>query len=379
MQDTANGAGPRSTHWSHAMRSQEAFWREQAKIGTIWQLVGLTTSIERDGDWIRSTLGGRSIFVQRFKDEIRGFENVCVHRGFPLRTEEKGNGPIRCAFHHWQYDKSGRAVGIPKCEEMFGVQPRQLNARLQTLDVAICGILIFARFPSDRFQDSLEAYLGPGFDILKGLWSPSRAPLMKATDLKANWRLGHHISLDDYHVVAVHPTTFGRNGYLPIEAVKYYRFGRHSAYFYNADEQALHKMAEQCRDGTFRPGPYRILQFFPNLIAFVSRHDVWSYVGLQQYVPLAHDRTMLLTVAQDDAFPQTGLGLRKTMLRRLGQPVFRRMFWRTAQSIVQEDNDVCERMQSIVHQLDSPQIYGKHEQRIAWFEENYADVVGDPR
>jgi hypothetical protein len=58
------------------MRSQDGFRREQAEIGKIWQLVG---SIEHDKDWFRSTLGGRSIFVQRFKDEIRGVrECVCA-------------------------------------------------------------------------------------------------------------------------------------------------------------------------------------------------------------------------------------------------------------------------------------------------------------
>ncbi|CAH2407748.1 hypothetical protein MES5069_620058 [Mesorhizobium escarrei] len=70
--------GQPRTPWSQAMRSQDGFRREQAEIGKIWQLVGLMTSIEHDKDWFRSTLGGRSIFVQRFKDESRGFENVCA-------------------------------------------------------------------------------------------------------------------------------------------------------------------------------------------------------------------------------------------------------------------------------------------------------------
>jgi phenylpropionate dioxygenase-like ring-hydroxylating dioxygenase large terminal subunit len=358
------------------MRSQDSFWREQAEIGKVWQLVGLTTSVERDKDWFRSTLGGRSIFIQRFKDEIRGFENVCVHRGYPLRTEDKGNGHIRCGFHHWQYDQNGRAVGIPKCNEMFGVQPRDLNARLRTLEVATCGVLVFARFPSERFRESLEEYLGPGFDILKAMWVEGRSPYIRATDLKANWRLGHHISLDDYHIVAVHPTTFGKNGYLPLDAVKYYRFGRHSAYFYNADERALHQMAEECRSGTYRPDSYRIMQFFPNLIAFVSNGGV----GLQQYVPVAHDRTTLLTILQEDhPFPPADLGRRTTLVRRLARPLIRRRLQLLTQKIIQEDNAVCEHMQAIVHQLDRPQILGRQEERIAWFEENYADIVGDLR
>ena len=172
---------------------------------------------------------------------------------YPLRTEAHGSGPVRCGFHHWQYDENGRAVGIPKCKEMFGVQPRELDARLRPIEIALCGTLIFARFPSESHRDSLEQYLGPGFDILKSIWSGSQPTLRFTTSVKANWRLGHHISLDDYHIVAVHPKTFGKNGYMPPEVVKYYRFGRHSAFFYNADEQALTKMAEDCRNGNHQP------------------------------------------------------------------------------------------------------------------------------
>ena len=104
----------------------------------------------KDGDWFRATLGRRGVFVQRFGEELRGFENVCVHRFFPLRVENKGNGPIRCGFHHWQYNKDGLAVGIPKCKELFGITPRELGARLRTIDVAVCGSLIFGRFRDDE-------------------------------------------------------------------------------------------------------------------------------------------------------------------------------------------------------------------------------------
>ncbi|WP_188612341.1 aromatic ring-hydroxylating oxygenase subunit alpha [Chelatococcus reniformis] len=355
------------------------FWREQAEIGKIWQLVGLTTSVEREGEWFRSTLGGRSIFVQRFKDGLRGFENVCVHRGHPLRTEDKGNGPIRCGFHHWQYDQHGRALGIPKCNEMFGASPRELNARLRTLDVANCGILIFARFPNERFHEPLETYLGPGFDILRSLWSEGRSPYIWSTELKANWRLGHHISLDDYHIVAVHPSTFGKNGYLPQEVVKYYRFGRHSAYFYNADEKALQKMVEDCRNGTFQPDGYRIMQFFPNLVASVSPIGSACLAGIMQYVPVAHDRTRLFMIIQDYPRPAADQSRSRALVRRLKLPIILRSAQLMTRKIFKEDNAVCEHMQAIVHQLDRPPILGRQEERIGWFEENYADVVGDLR
>ena len=65
--------------------------------------------------------------MQRFGEQVRAFENVCAHRSFPLRTADKGNGPVVCGFHHWQYDGQGRAIGIPQCQELFGTTPQALS------------------------------------------------------------------------------------------------------------------------------------------------------------------------------------------------------------------------------------------------------------
>ncbi len=73
--------------------------------------------------------------------------------------------------------------------------------------------------------------MGPGLPILKhlaGQVSPSKAIYERV--VKANWRYMIDISLDDYHIVALHPSTFGKDGYLKPENVHYARFGAHSAY-----------------------------------------------------------------------------------------------------------------------------------------------------
>ena len=97
--------------------------------------------------------------MQRFGEDLRGFENVCAHRFYPLRTQDKGNGPIRCGFHPWQYNKDGLAVGIPKSQELYGQSPRELDARLKPVELATCGILIFGRFPAAEKAETLEQFL----------------------------------------------------------------------------------------------------------------------------------------------------------------------------------------------------------------------------
>jgi len=179
-------------------------------------------------------------------------------------------------------------------------------------------------------------------------------------------------SLDDYYIVAVHPTTFGKGGYMPPEVVKYYRFGQHSAFFYITDEQALVRMAEDCRNGDFQPDAYRILQFFPNLLVAIARHRSVDTAMLQQFVPISHDRTAVFTVLRD---PFINSGGRMATISWLALPVLRWLERWIVQRVLQEDRAVCEQMQSIVHQLDQPQMFGSQEQQVAWFEENYQEVV----
>src|SRR5258708_39945964 len=140
--------------WYRAVRDQQAFVREQQKLAHVWTFLGLARDLQRDGDWFTASLATRSVFVQRFGDDIRAFENVCAHRRYPLRHAARGNGPVICGHHHWQYNRDGLAIGIPVCSQVFGVLPHELNARLTPVEIARCGGLIFGRFASSAAAPS---------------------------------------------------------------------------------------------------------------------------------------------------------------------------------------------------------------------------------
>jgi phenylpropionate dioxygenase-like ring-hydroxylating dioxygenase large terminal subunit len=361
--------------WAVALSDPASFSREQTRLGFLWTLLGLITDIPNNGDWFRGTLGGRSVFVQRFDDSLVGFENVCAHRFFPLRTKDRGNGPIRCGFHHWQYNKEGVAVGIPKCVEMFGVTPRELNAKLTPVEIATCGILIFGRFAGARDTETLEQSFGESFSILQAMWSIKHAPYQIKAKIRANWKLLYHITLDDYHVVAVHPGTFGKEGYLPNDRVRYFHMGRHSAYFYGADGHELSKMADECRRGDYRPENYRIFQIFPNLLTVHFQAALNWYVLIQQYIPVAFDHTLSRSWFFQAPFPSVDRTWVHGLLRRLVAPFVRYVLPFYIQKIGNEDNRVCEQIQSVAHQIKKFPILGRHEERIAWFEEVFSTVM----
>lgn len=360
--------------WARALTDQAHFELERERLANIWTLVGLTNDLESDRSWFRATLGGRSIFIQRFGEVLRGFENRCAHRHFPLRTEEKGAGPIVCGFHHWRYDPEGRAVGIPMCSENYGMIPRELGAKLEPVEVATCGSLVFARFPSRGATESLDEFLGDGFAILQTVCNV-RTPRYVTRVIAANWKLSVEITLDDYHLVAVHPSTFGKGGYLKNDAFRYFQFGKHSAHFMGSDE-TMAEMATACRLGNYRPRRYRIFNIFPNLAISVFDASPYWYAFVQQFVPLAPDRTIWRGWFYP--LPVSGIEtLLKRGLRLLTEPVRAQIVRYYIRKIGNEDHTACERLQTVAHQVPGPALLGTQEERIGWFEDAYKQAMSD--
>lgn len=374
---------PRVPLWARAMTNEADFRAEQDKLGTLWSFLGFTPDIPEVNDWFRTTLGGRSIFIQRFEIGIRAFENRCAHRFFPLRTEAKGSGPVVCGFHHWRYNADGLALGIPKCQEMFGKTPRELDARLAPVEIELCGTMIFGRLTGGHVSGdgvTLKEWLGEGFDILTYL-SATPTPMRRIEKtVRAHWKLMMEISLDDYHIVAVHPTTFGKDGYLKQENVRYFRFGAHSAYIPGGEPGALRDIERECRERGYFPHRYRIFQFFPNLIVAVIRAvdylgETYWFLLVQNLIPEAHDRTRSLTQFFPLPFREKGPGWRQ-LARRLAMPWIALGFDYYTRKVHIEDNEACESLQSATGLINGPPVLAAHEERVKWFEEEYARILG---
>lgn len=79
-----------------------------------WIPCGRTTSLVADGAPQRITLLGRHYVAFRATDgRIGFFDEACPHRGVSLalaRNEECG---LRCIFHGWKFDVSGKVTEIP--------------------------------------------------------------------------------------------------------------------------------------------------------------------------------------------------------------------------------------------------------------------------
>jgi phenylpropionate dioxygenase-like ring-hydroxylating dioxygenase large terminal subunit len=334
----------------------DAFAAEQRALArACWQLVGITDDLAGDDAWIRRSLFGTDMFVQRFEGELRAFYNACAHRGFPLRREDAGSGPVKCGFHGWAYNRDGVPTTIPRNAELFGLSREQREAlALPAIRVDVIGRFVFAALGA---APPLGEYLGLYADILRAT-SGATGPLVfrDSAEIAADWTRHAEISLDDYHLSSIHGTTFGAGEPLPLNSAVYRRDGLHSCYLKRRDpDWSFDGFWRDIAAGQMDRTGYKIFNMFPGVVLATMR-DVCI---ASTVVPLSTNRSRVdnYVLAWRDA-PLTDDAA--AQITAYFTTVFR------------EDHAACERWH-----LGDPgrAVLGKLEERVGWFREAYVEVI----
>jgi phenylpropionate dioxygenase-like ring-hydroxylating dioxygenase large terminal subunit len=63
------------------------------------------------------TLLGEQLVLYRDAEGVTAFKDVCIHRGTALSLGWVTDGRLTCAYHGWQYDRTGACVKIPSLPE----------------------------------------------------------------------------------------------------------------------------------------------------------------------------------------------------------------------------------------------------------------------
>jgi phenylpropionate dioxygenase-like ring-hydroxylating dioxygenase large terminal subunit len=345
-----------------------AIEHERFAAAGIWHLLGLTSDIPGHDDWFTADIVGHSVFVQRFHNKIAAFENVCAHRFFPIRTEQRGHGTVRCGFHGWTYNAEGNAVAVPMCEELYGSTRAELGRKLLPVEIGICGGLIFGRLPAPpgdhALRPTLEAYLGAAEPALRRLTAALTPVGVIDMVVEANWKFCYHLTLDDYHIVAVHPETFGANGPVRPGSYRYFFDGEHSASFIHGDgvpEAAFPAYMEACKRGLPERAGYQIFQIFPNI--FVSFAGGVVCVG--RYTPLGSERTahrawfcQALEPGEAPFTPEQVTGCMEFARRNHA-----------------DDGTAAERLQMAARQIWMKPAFSAQEERVAYFDRAYGALI----
>ncbi|MGO9945710.1 MAG: aromatic ring-hydroxylating oxygenase subunit alpha [Steroidobacteraceae bacterium] len=173
-----------------------------------WQIVCHVNSIPKAGDYATLDLGGESVLVLRDRDgSIRGFHNVCRHRGARL-LDGAGNCPatITCPYHGWTYRHDGGLIGMPVRESFPGLDRSELGLKPVRVDIAMN--FVWVCLAGD--PPPVAKVWGQLADELLPYRLQDMVPLGPITEehWPVDWKLAMDNYLESYHVPIGHPGLF---------------------------------------------------------------------------------------------------------------------------------------------------------------------------
>src|SRR5258708_11480950 len=139
--------------------SSALFRREQRRIfRRCWQYVGLAAEVPNPGDFFTYTLGDLPVVILRdATGSLRGFANVCRHRGSQLVLETCGSRKtLQCHYHAWTYNLDGTLRAAPGAKDEPGFDTSQFS--LLPVQVEAWGPFLFVN--ADAHARPLAALLG---------------------------------------------------------------------------------------------------------------------------------------------------------------------------------------------------------------------------
>src|SRR5437870_9458682 len=292
--------------------SPEIFAQEQDRIfSTQWVLVGHQSQLPNAGDYFVAEVAEESLIIVRDKrGEIRGFCNVCRHRGSRLIENRKGqlSAAIQCPYHAWTYGLDGRLLGAPHMDDVPGFNKPDYS--LRPVNVAVWQGFIFVNLaeagPLTSILSQRERRKQDGFVSLEDWFAPlagkfsrwNLSSLRSAKrieyDVRANWKLIFQNYSECYHCLGVHPELSKISPYDSAE--NDLTEGPFLGGFMRiASDKSLTMSGNACAlpVGNFGNEDFRFVFYysiFPNML--LSLHP--DYVMVHQLQPQSAERTLIL-------------------------------------------------------------------------------------
>jgi len=269
-------------------------WEQQHLWEAAWVCAGRSEALSRPGDQTALRIGSDGILLVR--DEagaLRGFYNVCRHRGHELLAPGAcaHARAIRCPYHGWTYELDGRLRLAPRTGDLQAFDPAEHS--LSPARVAEWHGWVFVNASADA--PSFSEWVGQ-LDDLVCPYEPERLRIAasKSYEVAANWKLVHENYHECYHCPNIHPELCRVS---PHESGK--NMSSAGAWIGGRMDLMPHAVTMSL-DGASRGVPLRRLSpeqlrhvdyvgLVPNL--FISLHP--DYVLTHRLEPLAPDRTLI--------------------------------------------------------------------------------------
>jgi phenylpropionate dioxygenase-like ring-hydroxylating dioxygenase large terminal subunit len=171
-----------------------------------WQLVTETAKLDEPGDFQTETVGSVPIMLVRGRDkELRGFVNVCRHRGHLVASGCGNRATLQCPYHAWTYGLDGKLRAAPRSEAEADFDLEDYP--LLPIQVAEWGPILLVNLdpgaPSfeQTFAELLTVSAERGLDL-----SEMTLRSTEPWEFKCNWKVFYDNSAECYHCSTVHPS-----------------------------------------------------------------------------------------------------------------------------------------------------------------------------
>lgn len=172
-----------------------------------WQIIGHVCDVPEPGDYLTMDVVGERALVVRGKDGVvRGFHNICRHRGSRVVADVRGScrNALVCPFHGWVYNLDGTLRGAARPKSFPELDKTEFG--LVPLDLEIWMGLIFIRFRKGP-QPSMAELLKPFEEELSHYrvadMVPAGEPWTQTSPV--NWKSVRDVDNEGYHVAMAHP------------------------------------------------------------------------------------------------------------------------------------------------------------------------------
>jgi Rieske 2Fe-2S family protein len=181
----------------------------EAVFRPSWLVAGHVDELDSRGaeaghGFITFAIGDDEVFIRRDEEgEVRGYYNVCPHRGAKLCDGASGrmaSKRIVCPYHAWTF--SGSDGGLISARHMHADFDREAVS-LTPVETEVWNGLIFVRFGGGQggaVADFLGRVAVGGYDL-----SAMKLAARKTHEIAANWKIVVENNSECYHCVVIHP------------------------------------------------------------------------------------------------------------------------------------------------------------------------------
>ncbi|WP_426235467.1 aromatic ring-hydroxylating oxygenase subunit alpha [Pararhizobium sp. DWP1-1-3] len=172
-----------------------------------WQIACHISDIPEAGNYVTMDVVGERALILRDQDgTVRGFHNICRHRGSRVVADDKGTcrNALVCPFHGWVYNLDGTLRGAARPRSFPPLDKQEFG--LIALDLEVWMGFVFIRFAPGP-QPSVTELMQP---FAAELGEYKTQDMVPAGDIwtqasPVNWKSVRDVDNEGYHVAMAHP------------------------------------------------------------------------------------------------------------------------------------------------------------------------------